>query len=53
MKHENSGEYCLVAHFDKKGLLLPPCIRCKNCYKWIRPKDMEEECKIINFKDSQ
>jgi hypothetical protein len=50
-KHIDSGFRCLVSHLGDDGKVLPPCVLCKICKKWIRPEEMEEEC-ISNSKNS-
>ena len=45
MTHHNSGWGCLMAH-TIDGNQAPPCIRCSQCYKYIRPEDMDDECLV-------
>jgi len=36
---------CLTIHYDENGKQEPQqCIKCANCWGWIRPEDMDEEC---------
>ena len=39
MKHEDSGNRCLMGHAD--GI---QCIVCKHCGKYFRKEEMDEEC---------
>jgi hypothetical protein len=42
--HIDSGERCCVFHFEdllNKGA----CIKCGNCGMWIRPYQLNKECK--------
>jgi len=51
-KHVDAGSRCLVAHMKIEGdrrILLPACIKCEKCLKWIRPEDMDKECSGIPF----
>lgn len=39
MKHEFTGEECLVAHFGREQ-----CKRCKNCPGWVSAAEQDGEC---------
>lgn len=41
--HVDSGERCLAAHV-KDGALDYPCIKCRECGRWIRPEEMADGC---------
>lgn len=43
MPHKDSGFRCLIAHGGPKEIL-PPCIQCAVCHKYIRPEDMDGDC---------
>ena len=43
-RHQDSGESCLVAHFDKEWNLLPGCIKCSRCRRWIAYGKENERC---------
>jgi hypothetical protein len=45
-KHDISveGPCCLMRHFDKEGKLLPQCVKCLRCGKWINTWNADTEC---------
>lgn len=42
--HKDSGARCLTAHYNGNYELMPPCVKCGNCGKWVRPEAMTEQC---------
>ncbi len=51
--HCDSGERCLVAHYDYTKKLSPPCIRCALCHQYIRPERMGDQCPGVKQKQSE
>lgn len=39
MTHVETECRCSVGHLGE-----PPCIQCRECREWIRPRDMRNEC---------
>jgi len=49
--HIDSGIRCCAAHYNLDHSLAPACILCSVCRRWIRPNDMQGECRPARLEE--